>query len=161
MSQLSSQQFKQLPMFMTPAEAGQLRSNDYRHHRAGEITTDMRDGRELESDGYRGARDSAHYITRMERHHKAEGGVAQPIHVWHDGGDENGSLVDGHHRVAASQKTGHLLPVVHHEGGMNDVLGSAFLGPTADPEMRQQFGHRGDSRPVVATDPFIQRLKRK
>lgn len=149
-----SRQFHQLPMFMTPEEAGALRSNDYRTWRAGEVTPEMRDSRELEPNGYRGARDAAHYLERMAWHHQRQGGISEPIHVWLDKASDNGRLVDGHHRVSVAQQSGHLLPVVHHEGDFNTVYGSAFLGPTADSDMRKQFGHTGDSRKYLKNNPF-------
>lgn len=146
-------------MFATPTELAQTQSNDYRGLRLSNIPEQERERKERNSGGYRGAQNFEHYIERMTRHVESRGGIEEPIHVWQ--GKTGPSLIDGHHRSEVAIRTNRLVPVVHHEGDHDTAVGSAFLGPTADPVMHGVFGHDGDPRTVVGTDAFLARLRAK
>lgn len=125
-----SQQFHQLPMFMTGEELAALHSGDY-GKRAGDVTPreyNQSHGVGIAgTDEYReGSRDHGSYIRRLRKSIEDTQGIQRPVNVWHP--DQGPStLVDGHHRVKIAQATGRLVPVEHHEGPLDKVHEEVFL----------------------------------
>lgn len=152
-------QFRQLQMFATPSELMAMRSNDY-GRRVADVTEGERTAKETAGGfDYRGSSDAGEYIGRMVEYHDARGGIDAPAHVGH-GDDGSQTLIDGNHRANAAMRAGRLVPVWHHEGDHDEMVESAFLGPTAnDPALAAVFGSRRASRPVVHVDSMLARLR--
>lgn len=105
-------------MFMTPEEVGNMMSGDHLGWKVRDVVTPMAEesddlGEWRTSGGGTTHRGLGSYLNSMQRNVESVGGIEQPIHVAHT--PDGAWLVDGHHRAIVAQRTGHLLPVVHHE----------------------------------------------
>lgn len=127
----ASPQFQQLAMFATPEEIAGMHSGDY-HKPVGQVTSqDMRDAHGV-SEYREGSSSHASYMNLLKTDIAKNGGIEHPVHVHNDGTGRQ-TLMDGHHRARAAMQTGRLVPVVHHEGVLQDAYDDAFLGEHASP----------------------------
>lgn len=129
-----SQQFHQLPMFMTGAEVSELASGDLGGTKVknwySEISRRRIEGQHHDD---RHATGIEGHLDPMRKAVEKQGGIETPIHVWHDSKFNESWLVDGHHRAEIAAETNRLLPVVHHDQwDRSEAFDSAFMGPTAD-----------------------------
>lgn len=131
----ASPQFKQLPMFMTPAELGSMASGDF----GGERVRNVRPLMDRENDPtahpsiqHRGRPDAATYLGEMRQAVERQGGIGNPVDAWidHEGHDW---LVDGTHRAQVAMATGRLVPVNwHHQWNKQEAYHSVFNAPDRD-----------------------------
>lgn len=132
-----STQFRQLPMFMTADEVGEIPSNDLRgapvkewDHR---VESTFSPSTLYDPDGtYRGSRNRRTYLDSMAAKVAEQGGIENPIHVWN--GPHGPLLFNGHHRVQVAKETGRLIPVLHHAGSYVEAGAAAIYGPESDIE---------------------------
>ena len=136
----ASPQFKQLPMFATPAELGEMASGDlggtpvknwYSEVAMRNIHGEDDDLRHFESDGVQG------YLDRMSGKIDDQGGITKPAHAWIDHSGQPW-LLDGHHRAQVAMDSGRLVPMEwHHNWDKREAEADAFLGHRSDDQSRR------------------------
>ena len=125
----SREQFKQLPMFLTPHELGDMHAGDF----GGTAVRDVRPLMDKENDPHlhpsiqhRGRASAKEYLAGMRQAVDKQGGISNPVEAWIDHGGENW-LVDGTHRAQVALDRGGLVPVQwHHQWNKNEAYDSVF-----------------------------------
>ena len=133
MSTLSSQQFSQLPMFMTPHEIGSLESGDF----GGPVSESRKHIEAVKNKGDWHTSETAFggpkpYLEHLKASISESEGVMAPVKVRHNP-YMPARLTDGHHRAVVAMETNRLVPVEHHEVRVTRPPVSVQADPVAKP----------------------------
>lgn len=115
---MSVLQPKQLAMFMTPAEVGELHAGDYRQ--PGGVYPKMKDtyGQvRKNADKYWEpveGKPLVNHVDSLTKKVEASGGIERPIEIAHLSTSQfTPVLINGHHRATVAHETNRLVPAVH------------------------------------------------
>lgn len=134
----ASPQFRQLSMFATPQELGEMASGDLGGSPVKNWYSEtLMRGIHGEDDDERHEGGVSGYLDEMSDKVAEQGGISKPVHVWLD---HAGSpwLLDGHHRAQVAMDSNRLVPVDwHHHWNKREAEAEAFLGRRSDDTSRR------------------------